>query len=133
MGSRIGHPGRRAGGRAFHRSILIAAVLGVLVPATLAAEPSATIVVDGNRRIDAEAIRSHFPARGELDAAVLDAALKELYATGVFEDVQITRSGGKVIVHVVEAPVIGRLQFEGNKQIKDADLTKEIGLKPQSA
>src|SRR5262249_20739939 len=58
---------------------------------------------------------------------------KELYATGVFEDVQITRSGGKVIVHVVEAPVIGRLQFEGNKQIKDADLTKEIGLKPQSA
>ena len=75
-------------------------------------------------------IRNHFHAsRGALGAGALDAALKELYATGLFDDVKIARSGGRIVVTVVEAPVIAKLQFEGNKQFKDKDLEKEIALK----
>ena len=49
-----------------------------------------SIVVQGNRRIDADTIRSYFKvAPGEhLDAAKIDAGLKALYATGLFQDVQ---------------------------------------------
>jgi outer membrane protein insertion porin family len=109
--------------------IFVAIVLSVIGARDGAADPS--IVVQGNRRIDADAIRTHFHATrsGELDAGAVDAALKELYATGAFEDVKIIRAGAQVVVTVVEAPVIGRLQFEGNKKFKDADLAKATALK----
>ncbi len=41
----------------------------------------------------------------------------------------ITQSGGKLIVTVVEAPVINRLAFEGNHRIKDEQLKEEIQSK----
>src|SRR5215470_10708885 len=121
---------RAFAGAAFAISVLIAAA-----GSCAAASSNASIVVEGNRRVDAEAIRSHFHAApdGTLDAAALDAALKELYATGAFEDVKIARSGTRVIVRVVEAPVIAKVQFEGNKKLKDDDLTKAIQLKPRSS
>src|SRR5882757_618187 len=108
---------------------VVAILLSVAGVCDGAADPS--IAVQGNRRIDADAIRAHIhtPRSGELDTAALDTALKELYATGAFEDVKIARSGAQVIVTVVEAPVIGRLQFEGNKKFKDADLAKATALK----
>ena len=96
-----------------------------------AAGSDTAIVVEGNRRVDTEAIRSHLhgaPGAG-LDAAAVNTALEELYGTGQFEDVKIVRSGARLIVTVVEAPVIEHLQFEGNKQFKDKDLTNELDLK----
>ena len=94
-----------------------------------------TIVVQGNRRVGADAIRAYFHVQpgAQPDQFALDAALKELYATGAFEDVKIVRSGGRVVVTVVEAPRLGKLQFEGNKKLKDADLEKATQLKPGSA
>jgi outer membrane protein insertion porin family len=98
----------------------------------VASEP--TIEVEGNRRVDAQAIRQHFHASPDGPSpAAIDAALKELYATGLFEDVKIVRSGPGVIVTVVEAPLIERLRFEGNRQAKEKDLANEIALKPHGA
>jgi outer membrane protein insertion porin family len=113
--------------------LLCATVLSALaLSGAAAAEP--TIVVEGNHRIDAQAIREHFHASSDgLAPAAIDAALKELYRTGLFEDVNIVRSGPRLFVTVVEAPLIERLRFEGNKQIKDKELANEIGLKPRSA
>jgi outer membrane protein insertion porin family len=98
------------------------------------AQSGSAIVVEGNRRVDADVIKSHFHTSpgSALDAAALDAALKELYATGSFDDVKITRSGASVLVTVVEAPLIGRVQLEGNKKFKDADLQQAIQSKPSS-
>jgi outer membrane protein insertion porin family len=113
--------------------LLCATVLSALALCSAAAsEP--TIVVEGNRRIDAQAIREHFHASSDgLTPAAIDAALKALYRTGLFEDVNIIWSGARLIVTVVEAPLIEHLRFEGNKQVKDKDLAGEIGLKPRSA
>ena len=93
---------------------------GVAVVAQPASGVTATaIVVQGNRRVEAETVRSYFRVvPGErLDAAKIDAALKALYASGLFEDVRISQSGGRLIVTVIEAPVIDRLAFEGNSRI----------------
>jgi outer membrane protein insertion porin family len=117
------------------RLAAVAAVLMLLLGVTVvagcenafAAEAAdSTIVVTGNRLIGAEMIRSHFHADkdGQIPASVLDAGLKELYATGLFSDVRISRDGGKAVVTVAENPTIFRVAFEGNKKIKDDDLKK---------
>ena len=67
--------------------------------------------------------------RGRLDAAALDAALKSLYATGLFADVKITRQGDGILIAVIENPTVDRLAFEGNKKIKDEDLRKAVQSK----
>ncbi len=96
---------------------------------------ASAIVVEGNRRVDAETVRSYFKVGpGErLDAAKIDAGLKALYATGLFQDVHISQSGGKLIVTVVEAPVIDRLAFEGNHRVKDEQLLEEIQSKARGS
>ncbi len=103
-------------------------------PAESAATAS-SIVVEGNRRVEADTIRSYFKLTpGErLDAAKIDAALKALYASGLFQDIRISQSGGRLVVTVVEAPVIDRLAFEGNNKVKDEQLQQEIQSKARSA
>src|SRR5271166_6713320 len=115
-----------ATGRATRVAVLFAGLL------TCAASASDLITVEGNRRVDTDAIKAHFHFTSDpaAEAAALDAALKELYATGAFEDIKIVHADGHLIVRVVEAPVIGRLQFEGNKVLKDTDLAKITRLRP---
>jgi outer membrane protein insertion porin family len=93
-----------------------------------ASAAESAITVTGNRHIDAAMIRSHLHAGtdGHFDAAALDAALKSLYATGLFQDVTVSRDGDHVLVKVVENPTIERMAFEGNKKIKDEDLKKAV-------
>jgi outer membrane protein insertion porin family len=96
---------------------------------------ASSIVVEGNRRVEADTVRSYFKvAPGEhIDAAKIDAALKALYGTGLFQDVRISQSGGKLIVTVVEAPVIDKIAFEGNHRLKDEQLLQEIQSKERGA
>ncbi len=104
-------------------------------PPVEAGASASNIVVQGNRRVEAETVRAYFKAApGErLDAAKIDAALKALYASGLFEDVHITQSGGHIIVTVVESPVINRLAFEGNHRMKDEQLQEEIQSKARDS
>ncbi len=115
-------------------------ICGVWTAAAVAAPAdtgvtASSIVVQGNRRIDADTVRSYFKvAPGEhLDAAKVDAGLKALYATGLFQDVRVSQSGGKLIVTVVEAPVINKIAFEGNYRIKDEQLKEEIQSKERGS
>lgn len=81
-----------------------------LLLAVPAQAQSSAIIVEGNRRVEADTIRSYF--RGRLDAIAVDEALKALYATGLFEDVRITQAGGgRIRVTVVENPVINRISL----------------------
>jgi outer membrane protein insertion porin family len=97
------------------------------------AKARGAIDVQGNRRIDAETVRSYFHAApdGRLDEAARDAALKALLATGLFDKVTIDRAGERLVVHLAEAPVLDRVAFEGNKKIQDKELTALIGSKPR--
>src|SRR5690606_25259086 len=77
------------------------------------------------------AVRAHFlVGPGEsLNSEKIDEAVKALYATGLFEDVSVTRTGGGLIVTVVENSVINRVNFEGNRKIKDQVLAQEVQSK----
>src|SRR5215468_3687626 len=115
--------------------VLVIALLqapAVVMAETSSARATSSITVEGNRRIEADTIRSYFHMRpgGRLDAATVDAALKDLLASGLFQDVRISHAGDRVVVTVVENPVINRVAFEGNKSVKDDQLRGELQSKP---
>lgn len=115
------------------RRVAAAAVLnGILLTSiTAASSAPASIVVDGNRRIDADSIRSYFPpaSQKDLSEAELDAALKSMYRSNLFARVDISRQRDGVHVHVEENPVIARIAFEGNSKIKDKQLVALVQSK----
>ena len=117
--------------------LLCAGVFGLVVVSIttagvgVAQSVQTRIDIEGNRRVEADTIRSYFRVGGSerLDSAKIDSALKELYATGLFQDVRITPGNGRILVTVVENPVINRIAFEGNKKVKDEQLSAEIQSK----
>src|SRR2546423_2234507 len=105
----------------------------MLVASPTAAQNVASIQVEGNRRVEVETIRSYFKPGpgGRLDHSQIDDGLKALIETGLFQDVRISQAGGRLLVTVVENPVIGRVAFEGNKKVKDEQLSAEVQSKPR--
>ncbi len=123
-------------GGLFAASIMIAmpvaaSVTVTFIPSAAMAQTVASIAVEGNRRVDVETIRSYFRPgpSGRLDQGVIDDGLKALIETGLFQDVKINQAGGRLVVSVVENPVIGRVAFEGNKKVKDDQLNAEVQSK----
>ncbi|HXI07217.1 MAG: outer membrane protein assembly factor BamA [Bradyrhizobium sp.] len=114
-------------------AVPVAATLTTLAASPAAAQTTASIVVEGNRRVEVETIRSYFRPGpgGRLGQAQIDDGLKALIETGLFQDVRITPRGSQIVVTVVENPVIGRIAFEGNKKVKDEQLSAEIQSKPR--
>src|SRR5947208_433465 len=110
-----------------------AAVTAALMPSPAAGQTASAIAVEGNRRVELETIRSYFKPGpgGRLDQGRIDDGLKALIETGLFQDVRINQAGGRLVVTVVENPVIGRVAFEGNKKVKDEQLSAEIQSKPR--
>ncbi len=92
------------------------------------------ITIEGNQRIEAGTIRSYMLVQvgDPFDPDRLDRSLKTLYATGLFQDVQLTRQGGTLVVHVVENPLVDRVVFEGNHKVSDDTIRPEIQLKPRA-
>lgn len=91
------------------------------------------IRVDGLQRIAAGTVFTYLPIqRGDtVDRAKAGEAIRALYGTGFFEDVQVARQGDILVVTVTERPAINRLTLTGNKDIKTEDLTTgltQIGL-----
>ena len=91
------------------------------------------IRVDGLQRIAAGTVFTYLPIeRGDtVDRARAGEAVRALYATGFFEDVQVGRQGDILVVTVTERPAINTLTLTGNKDIKTEDLQTgldEIGL-----
>ncbi|MDJ0683407.1 MAG: outer membrane protein assembly factor BamA [Alphaproteobacteria bacterium] len=91
------------------------------------------IIVEGARRIDPETVRTYL-AIGEgdpFDPQAVNDSLKNIFATGLFADVTISREGDNLVVRVVENPIINRIAFEGNQRITDAALQAEVQLRPR--
>lgn len=99
--------------------------------------PTATtvqsITVTGNQRLEAQTILSYLRLRvgQSYDRAVLDQALKDLAATELFKDYQISDNNGALTIQVAENPVINRVILEGNKRLKEDKIRPEIKLSPR--
>ena len=89
------------------------------------------IRVVGNKRIEPETVKSYltFTAGQRYDSFKADEALRALFATGLFQDVRINLEGSVVVISVVENPLINRVAFEGNTEVKSDTLSQEVQLK----
>ncbi len=111
------------------KGLLTVGLVGALASVVLTAPAFAqTVTVQGNSRTDTDTIRSYLQlAPGQsYTAARIDQAMKDLYATGLFSDVRISRAGNGVVVRVTENTVINRVSFEGNSKVKTELLQGEI-------
>lgn len=115
------------------RCLTAALFLSVATLTTAHADAIKSIKITGNKRVESETILSHSPLKvgNEFDAALMDQALKELFATGYFTDVHVSREGTTLIIDVLENPIINRIAFEGNSKLKDDKLTEEVQLRPR--
>ena len=94
------------------------------------AETIKAINIVGAQRLEPDTIRSYITLRvGEAYTQTLaDQALKDLFATELFADVQVRNDAGTVTITVKENPVINRIILEGNKRIKEEKILPEIKL-----
>jgi outer membrane protein insertion porin family len=112
-----------------HRLAHFAAVLICLT--TFAASAfAAQISIRGNHRVDSETIRSYFAGTS---ADEVNKGVKDLYATGLFSSVKVSRAGGGVVITVDENRSINRVVFEGNSKVKSEQLAGEIVSKTRGS
>lgn len=91
------------------------------------------IRLEGLTRVPAGTVFASFPIeKGDrIDRLRASEAVRNLFKTGFFNDIQIARQGNILVVTLVERPAISKITLVGNKDIKTEDLTKglnEIGL-----
>jgi outer membrane protein insertion porin family len=124
-------------GMRFTRAVAsLLAVLVILTSGAVSAQQAPIvreITVDGNERIERATVESYLTIRpGEpYSAEAVEESLRNLFATGLFEDVRIVLDGDVLRIAVVENPIINRIAFEGNRQLDDAVLEAEIQLRPR--
>lgn len=121
---------------------LMLAALGVahaVVGATPAvAVPIARVVIEGNSRVDAEAIRIHVESRAgaELDPATVDRDVRSIFGMGFFDDVGVERraeeAGTILVFRVIERPLVREIQVRGNDKIDDDDLEAAFKVHPRT-
>ncbi|MGB1548588.1 MAG: outer membrane protein assembly factor BamA, partial [Alphaproteobacteria bacterium] len=92
------------------------------------------IRIEGTQRLEPITVHSYMLIRAgdPYDEVRVNQSLKGLFATGLFADVTIRRSGNALIVSVVENPILSDVVFEGNKNIDDDDFEEEVQLKALS-
>ena len=62
----------------------------------------------------------------EVDALSIRTLIRELFETGYFDDVIVSREGNELIVEVTERPWIDSITIEGNKALQTEDLLEGL-------
>jgi outer membrane protein insertion porin family len=92
-----------------------------------------SIVVSGNTRVEAETVKSYVlivPGKAFSNADI-DESVKALYGTGLFSDVTISVSGSRLLVVVVENPVVNSVIIQGNRKVKSNVLIQLLQTQPR--
>ena len=86
------------------------------------------IRVEGLQRVSEGTVYNYLPVNigDHLTATRVREAIRALYATGFFRDVQLRRDGNTLLVVLLERPSIESFEITGNKDIKTEDLQKSL-------
>jgi outer membrane protein insertion porin family len=114
------------------KQFFAALLLGVMFISTSQALESFVVKdirVDGLQRISAGTVFNYLPIKigDTLTEQKSQEAVRALFATGFFRDVNLARDQNVLIVRVVERPSIAGIKIVGTKEMSEADLKK--GLK----
>ncbi|MCI5638962.1 MAG: outer membrane protein assembly factor BamA, partial [Succinivibrio sp.] len=120
-------------------SLSLAVSMALALPAQTLAQSSdvtiSEIQIRGLNRVSKGAVLLALPVKeGDLlTKENVALSMRQLYATGDFDEVKLSRDGQKFIVTVKEKPTIGNIEFSGNTNIKEEDLKKILDQQGVSA
>ncbi|MEQ3679706.1 outer membrane protein assembly factor BamA [Pseudophaeobacter sp.] len=91
------------------------------------------VQVEGNQRIQTSTIVAYTGIeRGKtVSAGKLNDAYQNIVDSGVFESVELVPRGNTLVIKVTEFPTINKINFEGNRRIKDENLSEVIESSPR--
>ena len=121
---------RRAQARALVATIALAAAPPILLAQAAISEDFtvSNIKIQGLQRISEGTVYNYLPVNvgDHLNPQRVREAMRALYATGFFRDVELRRDGNVLIVAVAERPSLESVDIKGNKDIKTEDLQKSL-------
>jgi outer membrane protein insertion porin family len=121
---------RRAQVRALVATVTLAAAPPVLLAQAAISEDFtvSNIKIQGLQRISEGTVYNYLPVNvgDHLNPQRVREAMRALYATGFFRDVELRRDGNVLIVAVAERPSLESVDIKGNKDIKTEDLQKSL-------
>lgn len=87
-----------------------------------------SIEIINNERVDTSVIKNYLTLKDNSNYSLqeINNSVKNLYSTGLFEKIDIDFHDGKLIVKVIENPLITEIAFDGNKKIDDTLLLSEL-------
>ncbi|MCK5746827.1 MAG: outer membrane protein assembly factor BamA, partial [Oricola sp.] len=121
-------------------ALALTPALGGGIVATLATASAAeaavvrAISVRGNQRVSSSTVSNliGYKSGKNYTAAAVDDAVKKLFATGLFSDVNVSVSGSTLVVTVSELSIVNQVVFRGNRKQKDSRLKSVVQLQPRS-
>jgi outer membrane protein insertion porin family len=111
---------------------VLAIALGLWATAAPAQQGGPFVVrdmrVEGLQRISEGTVFNYLPVSigDQLDSTRLAEAIRAVFATGLFSDVELRRDGDALVIAVRERPSIRELTISGNKDIKTDDLMESL-------
>ena len=110
---------------------LAALAIGMMTVCEAQAAAVKDIQINGLERVEPETVSAYLEIEPGQDVSQIDidAALKRLYETGLFSDVSLDMLGnGTLSVKVLENPIVNKRYFEGNNDLDDNVLERELQL-----
>ncbi len=127
MGMRVGTIRQLGAGIKSAGLVFLMLLILALAPDAASAQQYqfSNVRVEGNQRIETPTILSYVGiSRGEtVTAAQLNDAAQRIRSTGLFESVDVVPQGGTLFIRVTEFPTINRINFEGNRRLRDEELS----------
>ncbi|WP_108501272.1 outer membrane protein assembly factor BamA [Paracoccus indicus] len=115
-------------------AVALMTALAITVPAGLMPAPAMALVfnditIQGNNQVETATILSflNLPQGRDVSPGQVNDALQRLQGSGLFETVELTPQGNRLVVTVSEYPTINRISFEGNRKLKDDRLAEIVG------
>jgi outer membrane protein insertion porin family len=105
------------------------------LPGSFVAEVQAAtvrnVVINGNQRVEDETVLSYarLGVGDSFSDEAIDETIKSLFQTGLFRDVGVEQQGGTLVITVLENPIINIVNFEGNDDVDDETLIKEVEVR----
>ena len=106
--------------------------LVIIISSSAMADKVQKISIQGNQRVEKSTIREYLGIKvgDQYSSVEKSKAVKSLYATSLFESINIKFSNGVLKVTVQETPFVSKIIFIGNNKVKTNLLANELYTSP---
>lgn len=94
-----------------------------------------SIIIEGNKRTETSSVKSYLQLKeGDVfDGEKVNSSIKELYATGLFSDIDISLQKNNLVVNLTENSLVNKIAIENNKAVEKDSIISELSLQERNA